>query len=48
MGKVVLQEQEISLGTDGVEMDLSLLPSGMYLVNFKSEGIHVIERLVIE
>ncbi len=48
MGKVVMQEQEISLDTDGMELDLSHLPSGMYLVNFKSEGIHVIERLVIE
>ena len=48
MGKVVMQEREISLGADGMELDLSHLPSGMYLVNFKSEGIHVIERLVIE
>lgn len=48
MGKVVMQEQYISLGTDGMELDLTHIPSGMYLVNFKSNDIHVIERLVIQ
>jgi hypothetical protein len=48
MGKTVMSEKVVQLNADGLDIDVSYLPAGLYLVNLKSNDIYVIERLVIQ